>query len=735
MNRFAKTNLFCVGMTLLCASHDASARPCRGLTAANLIVPLQQRSASQSVDRYLQIVRRRPRPGTAFHRLYAAHQLDGTLDDLVSQLTSSDQPEAAQANDLQLAALIELRRGALANAAELFRTAEQKLPGDPGPPWGLGVALLRKGELAGAIASFDRALQLKPSRTEAIAIRLERGRSLLRSDRLAEADENWNQLLNVASGDRTIAGEIVSLLRDERHLPAAAALLRSLIERESAPEVQTEYKTLLAQVLVDLQQAEPALRVYEDLLANLKPGSSRYTAVFDQVHKVLQRVATVDERLTYYQRWFQSHPTDMRAGITLANAFADADQRDKAEATLSSLIQAFPDHPEPRRALVELLQRWDRIAEAIEQQVKLTEARPEDWRVRDTLGKLWLLRDDLPEADRRQRAAEAWRDARRLVVNNSAGISELADRFRQIESTDEALECYRQAIEWAPNDSTYREQLGAWFHEQGDRQRAFDEWQQIAAGDRRTADSLFELAAVLISFGYRPEAISAAQQAAVEFPSFRNHVRCAEFLDRHAQIDQAMQQLAAAHAFIDDGLERQQWNSLQQSLLEHAVRLAAQRSELPTAIQYQRQLLTLNDDAATRLALAKLLLRRAGRLERESELSAACDLQLEAMALAPASYAAELESYIQLFERAQQLTKLVDGLLSVPLASFQQNTNSLLRVAADIHRADPLDDRPQRLIRRLLSTFPDDAGRIRQLAAELRIPLTESTEGDRDGTQ
>ena len=89
----------------------------------------------QVAERFLQVLMRRPRPGTALDRVYGFHVQNGSLDELIGSLEAakgSDDPKAVHdaGQRTMILALIQMQRGKPALAAEAFARAEELLPED-----------------------------------------------------------------------------------------------------------------------------------------------------------------------------------------------------------------------------------------------------------------------------------------------------------------------------------------------------------------------------------------------------------------------------------------------------------------------------------------------------------------------------------------------------------------------------------------------------------------------------
>jgi tetratricopeptide (TPR) repeat protein len=691
--------------------------------------------AQDQADRYLTIVRRRPRFGTAFDRMYTWHRQRGSLDSLVAHLQDVADDSVDDATDLMLLGLLDLRRGQFESAATSFREAEALLPDDPGPPWFLGKSQLQQGELAEAVHAFDRSLDFSPPRAELATIFLDRGRALLRSERFDDASQNWARIDQAFPGDAGMASRIVQVLIDEGRLRNAEQRLRDLADATRDPNQLAQFRSELAAVLVRLKQIPQAIEELEDTLAELKPGSAPYLRLRETLDQILTNSATSEMRLAYYRQWCDAHPEDVDAHLRLAAMLAETgDAVSEAEVVLQRMLRVAPGTKAPRVAFVQFLTAQNRIKQAIIEQQQLIKRFPGDIDAREHLGRLWLLRNDLSQSERREKAAAVWRSIQHDSAADPVVLCQVARLFLDVEYPEEGLSCYETAIRIAPGNPVYREQLGAYFHESGETERALAAWQQIAAGDRRSADTLFELAAVLRQFGYVDDAVIAATTAANEYPAFLTRLKCGQFLNNAAQVPQALEQLQLAEGLARDPVETKQLQLETVLALRHGVRLSRQGNDLAQAVEYQRRIRTIRADDQSALDLSRLLVIRAAGLERAGDTATACTLLLEALQLDPASWAGELESHVQSFEHAGLLPSLASGLTTASLDPFRGHATQLLRIAADIQRKDADNVVATQLVRDVFDTFHDDRDRLRIVADTLELIVPQTKKELDDGT-
>ena len=128
----------------------------------------EQRRAQVAYERFLQVLQREPKPGTALDRVYGFHVERGTLAAFISSLQrkatsreSSDDIGAAW----MLLGLVELQRGKDSEAAVAFREAEAIRTNDALASWLLGSSLHRLGQLTSATAAYERAITRSPEKT------------------------------------------------------------------------------------------------------------------------------------------------------------------------------------------------------------------------------------------------------------------------------------------------------------------------------------------------------------------------------------------------------------------------------------------------------------------------------------------------------------------------------------------------------------------------------------------
>ncbi|MEZ6079634.1 MAG: tetratricopeptide repeat protein [Pirellulaceae bacterium] len=128
-------------------------------------IELTEEEARQikTTERFLDVLLKNPRYGTALDRVYGHHIEFGTLDKFLETLKDRANSEADAGAIWMLLGLFESQRGNDAAAVESLQQAEQLRPSDALASYYLGQAQLRIGQSTEAIASLERAIERKPA--------------------------------------------------------------------------------------------------------------------------------------------------------------------------------------------------------------------------------------------------------------------------------------------------------------------------------------------------------------------------------------------------------------------------------------------------------------------------------------------------------------------------------------------------------------------------------------------
>ncbi len=546
--------VFCIGSSqppILFAS------PAPQLTSDEEELSDEEARQIKTAERFLDVLLKNPRYGTALDRVYGHHVEFGSLDAFLSSLKKRAESDADQGAVWMLLGMFESQRGSDAAAVEALQKADQLRPKDALASFYLGQAQLRIGQSEEAIAALERALTRQPARADLLEIFQTLGRMHQRAQRTEQAMEVWQRLEKLFPDDPRVLEQIAVTLAEEGQPALALPRYQKL-----ASLVRDEYRRVIylmaaAELTIKTGQRDEGLQAFEKLLQDLNPESWLYRDVRRRIDDVFLRSGDQDSLVKYYQNWLASHPEDVEGMARLAKFLASSARVPEATQWMEKALKLAPTRADLRKTFIDQLVDDQRIADAIKQYEELLKAAPgnpdylRDW------GKLVLRNREVPEAERKLEAVRIWKQILESRPNDALTVSQVADLLRQNKITDQAETLYRRAVELAPADPQYREYLGEFLHIQGRSQEALSVWAGIAEGTRRTAENVNRLAEVYNSFGFSDKAIVEIAEAVKLAPKdFSLHIRGADYHLKAGKYDEAMAFVELANALAANDDER-----------------------------------------------------------------------------------------------------------------------------------------------------------------------------------
>ncbi|HZW30043.1 MAG TPA: tetratricopeptide repeat protein, partial [Isosphaeraceae bacterium] len=511
----------------------------------------------QAMRRFLALLERNPRRGTALDRVYGFHVERGSLDDLLKSYRDRLDKNPHDGTAWLILGLLEFQRGQDAAAVAALRHAEADRPADPLPPYYLGQALVLVGQPDQAADAFERALQRKPLRTDLLEIFQALGRVYQRTQKTDKALQVWQRLEALFPNDLRVQEQIAAALAEEDQPALALPRFETLAKRVADPFRQVQLAMQAAELKVRLGKSEEALRDFEAMLGKLRPESWLHREVRRKIEEVFLRNDDQAGLVTYYQRWTAKEPEDVEALVRLGRTLAAMGRVAEAQTWYEKAIQRAPGRRDLRLALIAQLAQDQKYAEAAAQYEALDKAEPNNPDTLRDWGALVLRDTSRPPAERKSAAAAIWRKLRAARPNDAVTTAQVADLLRQAELVDEALALYRQACAQAPNNPQYREYLGEYLHQLKRPAEAQAEWARIAEGPNRNARNLARLAEVLAGFGYLKEAIAPLKEAVdLEQEDFDLRLKLAELSHKLERYDDAAAQLLAASKLAEKAEEK-----------------------------------------------------------------------------------------------------------------------------------------------------------------------------------
>ncbi len=127
----------------------------------------EDQQARETYEKFLAVLKKNPRPGTALDKVIEYHTDNGTVDELIQQLRED---AAANTTSWMIIGLLESHRQNHAEAVPAFEQAEAKRPDDALPSWMLGRSLAELDRHADAAVALERAITKNPDRASLLQI-------------------------------------------------------------------------------------------------------------------------------------------------------------------------------------------------------------------------------------------------------------------------------------------------------------------------------------------------------------------------------------------------------------------------------------------------------------------------------------------------------------------------------------------------------------------------------------
>ncbi len=501
----------------------------------------------KAAERFLTVLEKSPRRGTALDRVYGHHVEFGTLDRFVASLKEKSATDAKDGTSWMLLGLIESQRGQDGNAVDAFKLAETSRSTDALASFYLAQSLLRIGQNEEAVAAFERAIDRKPQRNDMLEIFQQLGRVHQRAQRTEEALKVWTRLEALFPDDPRVLEQIAVILAEEGDNAHALTRYERLAKLVKDDYRKTMCLIAVAELKIKTGQKDNGISDLEKVLRELDPDSWIYKDIRRRIDDVFLRSGDQDSLVKYYQKWLDAHPDDVEGMARLAKFLAQSARIPEATQWMEKALKLAPSRTDLRRSFIDQLVDDQRVPEAIRQYEQLAVAAPgnpdflRDW------GKL-VLKDKSQDLEvRKKEAVRIWKQIVANRPDDAITTAQVADLFRQSNLNEEAMALYQKAVTLAPADPQYREYLGKFYHIQKQTDDALKTWSAMADGKQRTAANVARLAEVYNSFGYLDQAVKEIADACKLAPKeFVLQMRSAEYHARATKYDDALTFLDAA---------------------------------------------------------------------------------------------------------------------------------------------------------------------------------------------
>ncbi|MCX7420659.1 MAG: tetratricopeptide repeat protein [Planctomycetia bacterium] len=582
--------------------------------------------ARKTAERFLMVLERNPRKGTALDRVLEFHAEHGSLDELAQRLrekaVAADETKPEEVGRTwMVVGVIDDSRGETESAVEAFGKAEKFSPSNALASFALGQSLITLNRLPDAAAALERAIERKPAPTELLDVFQTLGRVQQRLQPGDKVIEVWSRLEKLVPNDPRVPELIARTLLDDGHL--AAALPRYEAAAKAAKDLyrRSELELEVIDIRLKLGQTEQALSESDRLLGGLKPDHWLFRETRRRIEQAFLANEDTAGLVKHYEGRLTKHPDDTDAIIRLSRALIGQERLEDARKKLESAIQQSPKSAELRLELIELFGKQQQFAEAVAQYEQLDRITPNnpdyirDWgfAVLNVVQASSLPLKDKPTtpatpttaADAAERegvasrmlalrkAASIWRKLVEAKPKDAVVAAQVAGLMRQAGLLDDSAELLRRAVVLAPETLPHREELGEVLDALKKKDESLAVWRSMAEEPRRTATNLGHLAEVLGRFGYRDESLKTID-AACEFDR-----KSLELLFQQIALRRQWKQFGAAREAIGAAAELADSPETFDRVVQREIDVLSEAELLTTVIEELREDLGREDSSDT----------------------------------------------------------------------------------------------------------------------------------------
>ena len=435
-------------------------------------------------QRYLDILIKRPRPGTLFERFYAAWLEEGTAADLGGFLTARTASATATGADHLLLAVYHSHRG---DDRAALGSYEAALKIDPAniEAWVERSKLeARALDFAAALESLDEAAKAKPDATLATEIGKLRGRALLRLGQNEQALKVWKELAAAHAEDEDLAEEMIDLLSDEGQYEAAMEAGQALVKRSRDPVSKTLRQLRLTDILLLAERRDEALKTLRDALA----ATGADTWIEGDVLSRMARVFRMGDDVTGLEKYLAALVVENPQRVALAwqhtQLLGETGQKDAALAQARKLLQSNPGRRDLMEDFLDLLESLDLIKEAVAQAQVLVQQNSAD---KELLVRLATLQHRAGEDTAARTTLEGFLKVPGVGEADYLRVARLLENWEDLPTSERAGDAqspaalaYVRLVEQFPDSIAAHEAQAHYLHRTGRREAALAIWTRLA---------------------------------------------------------------------------------------------------------------------------------------------------------------------------------------------------------------------------------------------------------------
>lgn len=529
---------------------------------------------AQLAQRYLSLLKRSPKQGTALDKVFEYHESRGSVDSLVDALQESAAAESNGASQFVLG-LVQWRRGNKSAAGLALQRAAEQRPDD-------GLLMMYRGQVSAAVSQRQTAIdQLESAlRADLPAVHEETvypllGRLYQQTGQPAQARETWQRFEAAFPNDNAVTQQVAELLAEESFFEAALERYQRLVATAKDPEQRMEFMLAATDIKRALERSDEAREDLVVALESVKPSSWLHGEIQDRLEDLYLSDNDAAGLIRFWKSRLAANPADTTTAQKLARLLESEGSTEAAITQLRQATSQAPSDLELGMLFVDLLERSDQYKPAADECRRLHREHPADIDVLARWGQLQLSNGAAPLEERRAAAESIWQQIAEVDPGNASHLLRIGDLLSQAERPL-AEDYYRQAVAAAPGDVGMRESLGRWLFRAGRREEAVGVWQQIAADGN--PELRRRLAEIYGNYGLVAEQLETLRDLSRQAAEFPDLIRLAQLLQEKASYVEARDTLTTAAARVSTDAELR-------TLLETSVALTRAAKQTRQRIQ------------------------------------------------------------------------------------------------------------------------------------------------------
>ena len=499
------------------------------------------------IERYKQMLNRKPKEGSTFDRLYQFYLEGAGLDAMVAdyQAEAAAKPDAP---NLQLIlGHIHKRLGKDTEAIKAYQRAATLSPNDYYPHFALGHIYTTGRQYEQAINALTKAAALSEQTVSATpddrtAIYKTLGRAYFHQDRVDAAITTWAKIAELDPQNIFARIELADLFQEQELYPQAIAQHEAIIEIKK----EDPYRVCLSlreigKIHENTGDYEAARARYDAALALTAPGNWLRKDLQHRIIGIYAADADWNGLIAYYQVKLEAAPNDPELIGLQASAYIENQQLEEGIGAYQKGLELAPTDAELRLNLIAALRSAEKLEDAAAEYEILSEQHPDDFGIYRELGKLYLeLQDEGKAKSAYQRMIDS-------APENAGTHLILAEIYTGHEWTEDAVASYQKAISLAPDNLDYIEYFGEFYIRQGSREQAIETWNMIVADEKGIAENYDRLAQLLDTKDFGAEALTASRKAVELMPdAYRYREALAKRLMQNKQYEAAITEYTEA---------------------------------------------------------------------------------------------------------------------------------------------------------------------------------------------